>query len=341
MIRPSRSGFALIDLVAATFVIALVMAILVHFVEQARTKARGTGCRNNLRQIGVALAQYVDVHRMLPVVQLADAGFQLAHSPQALLLPYLPQAENIPYDPARPWYQQPKGIGAATIPVFRCPASTHRDPVDAYQARRTKCPIGSLLGTTDYIVCKGASDSWCMKHRVSAVPREERGAFEIGQPLRPTDIVDGLAETMVFGEGTAGKRWLIATRAPISRRALEIEGGSPPLAFNFWCWPFLNTVAEQTSTQIVATSVFGTTAVPMNREQVSETIVNTEKLDDCRSGKGDQTGNAVSGFRSDHLAGAWFLFADGSSRFLGENVEPEIYNALSTIAGGESIQYVD
>jgi len=341
MNRPSRSGFALIDLVAASFVIALLLAIGVHFVQHARIKARATGCRNNLRQIGVALAQYVDIHHMLPVIELAGPGIQLAHSPQALLLPYLPQTGNIPYDPARPWYQQAQGIGAATIPVFRCPASAHRDPVDAYQARRTKCPIGSLLGTTDYIVCKGASDSWCMEHGASAVPRAERGAFEIGQPVRPSDIVDGLAATIVFGEGTAGKRWLIGAHSPIPRSALEVEEGHSVPAFNFWCWPFLNTLTDQALTRVVATSVFGTTAVSMNRQQVVETIVNTEKLDDCRSGKGDQTGNAVSGFRSDHLAGSFFLFADGSSRFLNEEVEPETYRVLSTIAGGESVQYVE
>jgi hypothetical protein len=178
-----------------------------------------------------------------------------------------------------------------------------------------------------------------MEHRVSAVPRVERGAFEIGRPLRPTDIVDGLAETMVLGEGTAGKGWPIAARNPNQHPALEVEEGSPVPALNFWCWPFLNTLAEQTSTRIVATSIFGTTAVPMNQKQVMETIVNTKMLKNCRSG--DQTGNAVSGFRSDHPAGAFFLFADGSSRFLSEDAEREIYKALSTIAGAESIQYVD
>jgi hypothetical protein len=335
------SGFALIDLVVVSFVIAVVMAIGVHFVQQARIKARATGCRDNLRQIGAAVAQYTDVHRTLPVVQLAGAGFQLAHSPHALLLSYLPQAGPIPYDPARPWFQQAEGIGAVTIPIFRCPASSHRDPVDADQARRANCPLGNLLGTTDYIVCKGASDTWCMSNGVSDAPPLRRGAFEIGRPLRPSDIVDGLSATMVFGEGTAGNRWPIGIPAVGGRVTVYSDGGRRVPAYNFWCWPFLNTLSEQYRTKIVATSVFGTTAIRMNARTVVETLVNTEKLDDCMSAGGNRAANAVSGFRSDHYGGAFFLFADGSIRFLNEDVDRGIYEALSTIAGGESVQYVD
>ncbi len=84
MNRPSRTdasrrpaGFTLIDLVAVTAVIALVLAIGVHFIQEARNTAQATGCRENLRQIGVALAHYADTHRVLPVVTLIGPGFQL------------------------------------------------------------------------------------------------------------------------------------------------------------------------------------------------------------------------------------------------------------------------
>jgi len=337
--RPA--GFTLIDLVAATAVIALVLAIGVHFIQEARNTARFTGCRENLRQIGAALANYTDAHRVLPVVTLIGPGFQLAHSPQSLLLAYLPEGHALSYNPARPWFEQSAGIGAMTVPVFRCPASSHRDPVDAYQAPRMRCPLGNALGTTDYVASRGSNDSWCVDKGVSGVASAERGAFEIGRPVRLSDVTDGLSTTIVFGEGTAGVGWPIAVRGSIGRTALDAAGGRPVPAYNFWCWPFLNTVDDQDRTRIVATSVFGTTATPLNRRPVAETLVDTDKLDDCAIDSSNRTVSSMSGFRSDHSGGGFFLFADGSTHFVSQDVGQSVYTALSTIAGGESVQFAN
>jgi type II secretory pathway pseudopilin PulG len=335
------AGFTLIDLVAATAVVALVLAIGVHFIQQARITARATGCRENLRQIGVALSNYTDAHRVLPVVTLIGPGFQLAHSPQALLLAYLPEGHVLSYNPGRPWFEQSGGIGAVTVPVFRCPASSHRDPVDAYQARRMSCPLGTVLGTTDYIASRGSNDSWCVDKGVSGVVPDERGAFEIGRPIRLGDMTDGLSTTIVFGEGTAGDHWPISVHGTIGRWALDATGGRPVPACNFWCWPFLNTVADQDRTRIVSTSVFGTTASPLNKRPVSETLVDTKKLADCAIDSSNRTVSSLSGFRSDHAGGGFFLFADGSTHFVSQDIGQYVYSALSTIAGGESVQFAN
>src|SRR5580704_14068817 len=104
-----RGGFALIDLVAVAFASAIVLAIVVFLVDQARNRARAVGCRENLRKIGVALAAYSDVFNKLPVVEIAGPGLRLAHSPQALLLQYLPDQSNLTYDPKIPWFMQKAG----------------------------------------------------------------------------------------------------------------------------------------------------------------------------------------------------------------------------------------
>jgi hypothetical protein len=49
----------------------------------------------------------------------------------------------------------------------------------------------------------------------------------------------------------------------------------------------------------------------------------------------------LSGFRSDHSGGGFFLFADGSTHFVRQDVEQYVYTALSTIAGGESVQFAN
>jgi hypothetical protein len=111
-------------------------------------------------------------------------------------------------------------------------------------------------------------------------------------------------------------------------------------AFNYWGWPLLNTSAEQQRTQVVAASLFGTTAVELNRRPVVETILNIGKLDDCNP-RYKNGFHAVSNFRSDHEGGAYFLFADGASHFVSEGIVPEVYRALSSIAGAESVDYIN
>jgi len=342
MASPARSGFTLIDLVAVVFVLSVLAAILVFLVERARIKAMATGCRENLRRIGMAMADYTTAQRTLPVVELAgrSADLRLAHSPQALLSVYLTESGAAAYDPRHPWFEQRSSVGAGAVPVFRCPATSQRDPLESIQAEQTNCPLGSRLGTTDYLVCKGPNDSWCIQAGVSSVPLKERGAFEIGRPLRPADIVDGLSETMVVGEGAGDGDWQVAALHRFPIRAIDERTGKPLGAFNFWCWPFFNTFVQQQTTHAVGTSIFGTTAIVMNKPPVVETIVDNRKLDDCRPrSKGGV--HAVSGFRSDHAEGCFFLFADGSSHFVSEGIEPRTYQALSTIAGGESVRYIE
>jgi hypothetical protein len=320
-------------------VIAFLLAILTFGVAQARVKARRTACRENLRKIGIAAAAYSDSHGTLPTVALAGPPFALAHSPQALLLSYLPEGAGL-YDPARPWWKQRDGFGAITIPTFRCPASNHPDPVDSRTARRTERPTGFLMGTTDYLVCKGPNDSWCISGTASGVPLKERGAFEIGDALRLGAITDGATNTMVMGEGTAGPDWNLSTRDRPVMSFTTTESRQPVSAFNFWSWPFINTLAIERASDVAAAGVFGSTAIALNNRPVMETVADLEKLDDCHPSY-EKGFHRVSGFRSDHPAGGLFLFADGSARFLSEEIREGIYRALSTIAGAESVQFVE
>jgi len=327
--------------------VTLVVALTIYGIQQSRIRARSLGCRENLRKIGIALAHYTDTYRTLPTVTIVGPDYRLAHSPLALLVPLLPRdgldrssagaADAVTYDSTKPWFQQREGVGAAVVPSFRCPASTHRDPVESLAAERTNCPLGTLLGMTDYIVCKGPNDSWCLDGDVSDIPLKERGAFEIGRPLRPDDISDGLGQTIVVGEGSGGLL-SIKDRFPLTLIDKPTMKSLP--AQNYWCWPFLNTSDQQLRTQVVAAGIFGTTAVDLNRMPVIETILNTSRLDDCKP-RCEKGGHSTSNFRSEHEGGAYFLFADGASHFVSGGIVPDVYRALSSIAGGESVDYIN
>ncbi len=62
-----RRGFTLIELLVVIAIIAILIALLLPAVQQAREAARRSSCRNNLKQIGIALHNYHDTYKMFPI----------------------------------------------------------------------------------------------------------------------------------------------------------------------------------------------------------------------------------------------------------------------------------
>jgi len=70
--QQTRKGFTLIELLVVIAIIAILIALLLPAVQQAREAARRSTCKNNLKQIGIAMHNYRDVHNTLPPGYLDD-----------------------------------------------------------------------------------------------------------------------------------------------------------------------------------------------------------------------------------------------------------------------------
>ena len=131
-----RRGFTLIELLVVIAIIAILVALLLPAVQQAREAARRSSCKNNLKQIGLALHNYHDTHRVFPPGQIRgrnpSTGVECGNgfSWGAMLLPFL--EESAVYDgldfTIGPFIGSNKTFinSLAGFDFARCPSDTER-----------------------------------------------------------------------------------------------------------------------------------------------------------------------------------------------------------------------
>lgn len=125
--RSRQNAFTLIELMVVTAIIAIVMALLLPAVVQAREAARRTQCRNNLKQIGLSLHNYHDAHSVLPPGMISSNLF----SWKSFLMPLVEQSQlynsfnfNAPVFNGNDTYPATDNAFTATIPIemYHCPS---------------------------------------------------------------------------------------------------------------------------------------------------------------------------------------------------------------------------
>lgn len=299
-------GFTLIELLVTICIIMILFAMLLPAVQQAREAARRSLCKNNLRQIGIALHTYHDQFRCLPSGWIAVDPATGQHSPLTggsgagwglMILPQLGQQSlQTKIDLHQP-ISSPRNAPfvAEPLPSFQCPSSYdnlgHSQTISVVSATDSSVTL-ARVARSSYVGVFGIERVQDCSLPPGQAPVSATGQcigsgpFYHNSRIRFTDIEDGSSQTLLVGE-----------------RSLN------------------------TGTSIDATWVG---SVPHSETGPRHVVSSGEN--------GVNNLNAtVSAFGSRHTGGGHFTLADGHVRFVSENININIFQGLCTIAGGEII----
>ena len=334
-----RPAFTLVELLVVVAIIGILVALLLPAIQSARESSRRANCVNNLKQLGIAVQSFHDVHRFLPV---SNRPLGLTNAPRVGwaidTLPYLEQQPLFQqYDQTQTWSSATAGSGqlapnqalcGTVLSLFWCTSAP--PPAKRLDSEPQNAPTWlGFAATTDYSPTISVDQRLVTLGLVDPYPAPVPGSTWFGAPgmlaqnsiARLDDVTDGLSSTIMLAE-SAGR--------PALYRAGKQVGNVPEHIVNGGGW-----MRPASDFSVDGSSYDGTTLpgpCPMN----------------CTNGD-DEGGPATEPYPyyvtqgtgeaySFHPGGANFVFGDGAVHFLSENINIRNFARLVTRDQHEVVQ---
>jgi prepilin-type N-terminal cleavage/methylation domain-containing protein/prepilin-type processing-associated H-X9-DG protein len=333
--RFRTAGFTLIELLVVILIVGILMGLLLPAVQASRESARRAQCVNNLKQIGLALNNYLSSQGVYPPINLSSGNPQQPniryaghnHSPLARMLNEfelgpLYNALNFSWIADVPdSLIANQTVMVASVAVFLCPSD----------------PQPSVLGygRVNYRFCLGPGFYFSPS---PDAPGSFDGAFTVWRAYNPADFHDGLSQTAGVSERLQGS-WTQGLMSPGGYRVTNVgtkrphqqpdwgvetcRNASPPL-------PVETKAGESWFLSGLHNTDYNHCSTPNSR--VDDCSFWPSPLPDIHSRAIVQ---GVFTARSFHPGGVNVMMMDGSVRMVRDTIAVSVWRALSTRSGAE------
>ncbi len=221
-----RRGFTLVELLVVIAIIGILIALLLPAVQAAREAARRAQCSNNLKQLGLALHNYHDTYKCMPI-GVRNGGWNggWGTSFYVRLLPYVEQtalADQWPWT-EKGAYDRDEGYAAGNANLRGTPVNILELPISAFRCPSSPLPMynsggnavcmasypgimGAVEATVGYITSWQRGCCYCCSgdNTGTGDPSDgltsSNGMLTYRRVIKFSDCTDGTSNTMILGE---------------------------------------------------------------------------------------------------------------------------------------------